>query len=283
MNRGVLNLLLLLVVASTVVSSFVTPSCGQKQSTALQAEASRRKFIDAAIGTAFVALASPAFAIDDLSMPDEKSQEVSQSLLCCFFIFCCYTASTPLSRLFAESFNLSRLFEYCTYKGEYEQARESLQSYVAEDLLSCGMFLYPNMATSTRLPFSVAVLSHPVALLYDIDFQKAEMDERLRRKAELKEKNAAPKSYQEGIKKEMERKKADKAMTREEKRNALCEELGKLFPPLVELCIFSIRFYHRRLTCFAPPSSLPQVEGAKQNTALDTLIMHCTVVIGILL
>jgi len=53
------------------------------------------------------------------------------------------------------------------------------------------------------------------------------MDERLRKKAELKAQAAAPKTYAESMQKEMDRKKKDKATTQEERRNALCEELGR--------------------------------------------------------
>ena len=53
------------------------------------------------------------------------------------------------------------------------------------------------------------------------------MEERLRRKAELKAKAASPKNYQESLKMELERKKAEKSVSREDKRNALCEELGR--------------------------------------------------------
>lgn len=53
------------------------------------------------------------------------------------------------------------------------------------------------------------------------------MEDRLRRKAELKAKAASPKTYQESLKMEMERKKQDQKVTKEERRNALCEELGR--------------------------------------------------------
>lgn len=77
MSRS-LNLLLLAMVCAAV-SGFVAPSTGRKSSnTSLQAESSRRNFVDVAFGAALVGLASPAFALDDLSMPTEqKTKEVS--------------------------------------------------------------------------------------------------------------------------------------------------------------------------------------------------------------
>ena len=53
------------------------------------------------------------------------------------------------------------------------------------------------------------------------------MKERLRKKAELKAKASSAKSYGESLKNELDKKQATKGMTREEKRNALCEELGR--------------------------------------------------------
>jgi len=52
------------------------------------------------------------------------------------------------------------------------------------------------------------------------------MAERLRRKAELQKKNAKPMNYGESVKKEKEKQK-ELQMTQTEKRNAMCEELGR--------------------------------------------------------
>lgn len=52
------------------------------------------------------------------------------------------------------------------------------------------------------------------------------MAERLRKKAELKKKMAKPASYLESLKGEQEKKK-ELQKTKEERRNALCEELGR--------------------------------------------------------
>jgi len=52
------------------------------------------------------------------------------------------------------------------------------------------------------------------------------MAERLRKKAELKKKMARPTSYMDSLKSEQEKKK-DLQMSKEERRNALCEELGR--------------------------------------------------------
>ena len=59
------------------------------------------------------------------------------------------------------------------------------------------------------------------------ELQKAEMEARLKLKAELKAKAARPKTYQESIQAEIEKQKKDKSMTGEARRNAMCEELGR--------------------------------------------------------
>ena len=52
------------------------------------------------------------------------------------------------------------------------------------------------------------------------------MEERLRRKAELQKQASRPMSFQESLKGELEKqKKLEKS--KEERRNALCEELGR--------------------------------------------------------
>ncbi len=52
------------------------------------------------------------------------------------------------------------------------------------------------------------------------------MDERIRKKLELQKKTAKPTTFGESFQKEKE-KKAELAKTKEERRNALCEELGR--------------------------------------------------------
>lgn len=52
------------------------------------------------------------------------------------------------------------------------------------------------------------------------------MAERLRKKAELKKKMARPNSYLDSLKVEQSKKK-DLQKSQEERRNALCEELGR--------------------------------------------------------
>jgi hypothetical protein len=51
--------------------------------------------------------------------------------------------------------------------------------------------------------------------------------ERLRRKAELQEKATAPKTYQERFQSEVGKQAEMKKQTKEERRNAMCEELGR--------------------------------------------------------
>ena len=53
------------------------------------------------------------------------------------------------------------------------------------------------------------------------------MAERLRRKAELQKQNSRPATFQDSLAKEMQRKKDLKSMTKEERRNELCETLGR--------------------------------------------------------
>lgn len=52
------------------------------------------------------------------------------------------------------------------------------------------------------------------------------MAERLRKKAELKKKLSRPNNYLDSLKSEQEKKK-ELQMSKEERRNALCEELGR--------------------------------------------------------
>ena len=58
-------------------------------------------------------------------------------------------------------------------------------------------------------------------------FQKAAMEERLRKKAELKAKASSAKNYSESLKNELKKKEEAKGQSKEERRNALCEELGR--------------------------------------------------------
>ncbi|CAB9519570.1 expressed unknown protein [Seminavis robusta] len=57
--------------------------------------------------------------------------------------------------------------------------------------------------------------------------RKAEMDARIKLKAELKAKAASPKTFQDGLKAEKEKREKDKSMTQAERRNAMCEDLGR--------------------------------------------------------
>ncbi len=56
--------------------------------------------------------------------------------------------------------------------------------------------------------------------------QKAEMEERIRKKLELQKKASKPTTFTESLQKEKE-KKAELVKSKEERRNALCEELGR--------------------------------------------------------
>jgi hypothetical protein len=53
------------------------------------------------------------------------------------------------------------------------------------------------------------------------------MQERLRRKAELQKKMSQPRTYAESLQNELGRKKEFAQQTKEERRNAMCEELGR--------------------------------------------------------
>lgn len=53
------------------------------------------------------------------------------------------------------------------------------------------------------------------------------MAERLRRKAELQKMTAAPKGFQDSLSKEKEKQKGMKSLSQEDRRNAMCEELGR--------------------------------------------------------
>lgn len=53
------------------------------------------------------------------------------------------------------------------------------------------------------------------------------MAERLRRKAELQKKAATPTKFSDSLTKEMEKKKELRSQTKEERRDAMCEELGR--------------------------------------------------------
>ena len=53
------------------------------------------------------------------------------------------------------------------------------------------------------------------------------MEERLRKKAELKAKAPSSKTYGESLKNEIKKKEESKELSKEERRNRLCEELGR--------------------------------------------------------
>ena len=53
------------------------------------------------------------------------------------------------------------------------------------------------------------------------------MQERLRRKAELQKKAAAPKGFAESMKSERAKQADFSSQSKEDRRNALCEELGR--------------------------------------------------------
>ena len=53
------------------------------------------------------------------------------------------------------------------------------------------------------------------------------MAERIRRKRELQKEMAQPKTFQESFQKELAKQKNLNSQTKEERRNAMCEELGR--------------------------------------------------------
>ena len=53
------------------------------------------------------------------------------------------------------------------------------------------------------------------------------MEERLRRKAELQKKSAQPRTFRDSLKGELDKQSEIKKQSKEERRNALCEELGR--------------------------------------------------------
>ena len=57
-------------------------------------------------------------------------------------------------------------------------------------------------------------------------YQAAEMEERIRRKRELQKKAATPATFKESLSKE-KGKQAELSKSKEERRQALCEELGR--------------------------------------------------------
>jgi hypothetical protein len=56
---------------------------------------------------------------------------------------------------------------------------------------------------------------------------KEAMQERLRRKAKLQKSMSSPKNYGDSFKNEMYKQKELKSQSKEERRNAMCEELGR--------------------------------------------------------
>jgi hypothetical protein len=61
----------------------------------------------------------------------------------------------------------------------------------------------------------------------DMQQHKDAMAERLRKKAELQKKTALPATYKDSLSREMEKKTEMNAKSKEERRNAMCEELGR--------------------------------------------------------
>jgi len=53
------------------------------------------------------------------------------------------------------------------------------------------------------------------------------MAERLRRKAELQKKASTPTNFKDSVAKEMERKKEFNSQSQAERRDAMCQELGR--------------------------------------------------------
>lgn len=53
------------------------------------------------------------------------------------------------------------------------------------------------------------------------------MEERIRRKMELQKKASSPSNFASSIAREQEKQQELKKLTKEERRNALCEELGR--------------------------------------------------------
>jgi hypothetical protein len=88
----------------------------------------------------------------------------------------------------------------------------------AESLLICGESFYPNVVTFVHI-FSYRT----VALL---TLQKAEMEARLKRKAELQKKASKPQTFTESLIGEMSKQK-DMEKSKQERRDAMCEELGR--------------------------------------------------------
>jgi hypothetical protein len=80
-----------------------------------------------------------------------------------------------------------------------------------------------------RVACGLAVFSNSLGDLHSLHYlsQKADMEARLKLKAELKAKVAQPKTFQESLQNEMQKQKEDKGKTGEARRNAMCEELGR--------------------------------------------------------
>ena len=69
--------------------------------------------------------------------------------------------------------------------------------------------------------------SRTVKLITKNEIQADAAAERLRRKAELQKKSARPANFQDALAAEKAKQKGLQTMTKEERRNALCEELGR--------------------------------------------------------
>jgi len=91
----------LCLLALGLVSGFSIVSPSRQTTTALQA--ARRDFVAAAMGAAFVSLASPVLAIDDLAMPTAEEEKSVR----CFYSFKNPThKNTPDTRLFCSFHSL---------------------------------------------------------------------------------------------------------------------------------------------------------------------------------
>jgi hypothetical protein len=66
-----------------------------------------------------------------------------------------------------------------------------------------------------------------LAISFFVFVSQDAMEERLRRKAELQKQAAQPKTFGDSLKNEMQKQNQLKSQTKEERRNAMCEELGR--------------------------------------------------------
>ncbi len=110
--------------------------------------------------------------------------------------------------------------------------RRQYGSATAEDLPVIGTFLYPNSATfidflcTSHHVFSVHYTTNTLCFNFRQNLKEAALQERLRRKAELQNQARRPMGYSASMEAE-KRKQQSLKKTKEEQRNALCEELGR--------------------------------------------------------